>query len=163
MSTVQWHTLPQRSIRAERLGLLPLHGLIVVILIGTTITQVMWLDLTPWWMSIVGLLWLIYFIPRIVYIPVLRLKYMRYRIDEEFLVVRNGIFFRREVTVPLVKVQLIDSQTGPILRRYDLITLDIRTASGFVTLTRLDRAQGDALRTQVERFAKLEEREEESL
>jgi len=151
MSTVQWHTLPERSIRAERLGLLPLHGLIAVILIGTTITQVMWLDLTPWWMGIVGLLWLIYFIPRIVYIPVLRLKYMRYRIDEEFLV------------VPLVKVQLIDSQTGPILRRYDLITLDIRTASGFVTLTRLDRAQGDALRTQVERFAKLEEREEESL
>lgn len=163
MSTVQWHTLPERSIRAERLGLLPLHGLIAVILIGTTITQVMWLDLTPWWMGIVGLLWLIYFICRIVYIPVLRLKYMRYRIDEEFLVVQHGIFFRSEVTVPLVKVQLIDSQTGPILRRYDLITLDIRTASGFVTLTRLDRAQGEELRKQVERFAKLEEREEESL
>ncbi|WP_294746285.1 PH domain-containing protein [uncultured Exiguobacterium sp.] len=163
MSTVQWHALPERSIRAERLGLLPLHALIAVILIGTTITQVMWLDLTPWWMGVVGLLWLIYFIPRIVYIPVLRLKYMRYRIDEEFLVVRHGIFFRREVTVPLVKVQLIDSQTGPILRRYDLITLDIRTASGFVTLTRLDRAQGEELRIQVERFAKLEEREEESL
>ncbi len=163
MSTVHWHTLPERSIRAERLGLLPLHGLIAVILIGTTITQVMWLDLTPWWMGIVGLLWLIYFIPRVVYIPVLRLKYMRFHIDEEFLVVRNGIFFRREVTVPLVKVQLIDRQTGPILRRYDLITLDIRTASGFVTLTRLDRAQGEELRSQVERFAKLEEREEESL
>ena len=88
---------------------------------------------------------------------------MRFRIDEEFLIVRNGIFFRREVTVPLVKVQLIDSQSGPILRRYDLITLDVRTASGFVTLARLDRAQGDDLRKQVERFAKLEEREEESL
>ncbi|RJP02846.1 hypothetical protein D3D03_05225 [Exiguobacterium sp. RIT452] len=161
--TGEWQYLPQASVTAER-QYVGIKYTIVALLIGVaTVVQITWLDLSPWWMwiaaAVVGLLFILQF----VYLPPIRKKYFKFRVDEEFLIVESGIFILHHVVTPLVKVQIIDTSSGPILRRHELMNMNVRTASGEIDLHGLEVTQAKKLRQQIERIAKLEEQEEETL
>src|SRR5690606_21290621 len=50
-------------------------------------------------------------------------------------VVRKGVFFRKEVAIPLDKIQDVSLRDGPILRRFGLVSLRIETAGQSTTAT----------------------------
>ncbi|WP_214851085.1 PH domain-containing protein [Exiguobacterium sp. s193] len=158
-----WQRLSIDSVKVER-QYVALRFMAYALLIAVmTTVQMMWLDLSPWWMWIVAGVVAVLFILKFYYIPRLRYDYFRYQVDEEFLIVRSGVIFHHIEIVPLVKVQFIDTSTGPLLRRAGLMNIQVNTASGFAVIHRLEERRTIELRRHVERFAKLEEQEEESL
>ncbi len=56
-------------------------------------------------------------------------------LTERSVVVRKGVFFRKEVTIPLDKIQDVSLRDGPILRRFGLVSLRIETAGQSTTAT----------------------------
>ena len=66
-----------------------------------------------------------------------------YRVDEQGLEIRRGVFWRVVVNVPRSRVQHTDVSQGPLERRYGLGTLVVYTAGtdhAKVTLSGLDHA-----------------------
>ena len=51
-----------------------------------------------------------------------------YRLHPDRLAARDGVFWRHEIHVPCSRVQHIDVNQGPLMRRYGLATLVIHTA-----------------------------------
>ncbi|WP_229053699.1 PH domain-containing protein [Aeromicrobium sp. Leaf350] len=84
--------------------------------------------LPPWWVGlpvVLGLLvlgWLAWWAPR-------NQRSWGYREQEEELVVRRGLMFRRVVSVPYGRMQFVDLQQGPLARRFGFASLSLHTAS----------------------------------
>ncbi len=60
--------------------------------------------------------------------PALAYRYASYRIDEQGIEIRRGVWFRTVTSVPRSRVQHTDVSQGPIERRFGLGTLVIYTA-----------------------------------
>lgn len=60
--------------------------------------------------------------------PPLAYATWRYGMDDELLVMRYGILFREEKTIPISRLQHVDLRRGPIERLFSLATLVVFTA-----------------------------------
>jgi membrane protein YdbS with pleckstrin-like domain len=60
--------------------------------------------------------------------PVLEYQHTRYRVDEQRIEIRRGVYFRVVISVPRSRVQHTDVSQGPLERRFGLGTLVIHTA-----------------------------------
>jgi uncharacterized protein len=81
--------------------------------------------------------------------PALSYRHASYRIDDESIEIRTGVYVRRVITVPRSRVQHTDVSQGPIERRYGLGTLVIYTAGtqfAQVTLPGLEYGTAAAIR-----------------
>ena len=77
----------------------------------------------PLWALVNGVLaWLAYRWPPIEY------RHTFYRIDQQGIEIRRGVYWRVVINVPRSRVQHTDVSQGPIERRYGLGTLAIYTA-----------------------------------
>ena len=62
--------------------------------------------------------------------PGLRWRRWRYEIREEEVDLQRGIFWVTRTLVPLARIQHVDTQSGPLQRRFDLATVVFYTAAG---------------------------------
>jgi hypothetical protein len=60
--------------------------------------------------------------------PVLEYRHTRYRVDDQRIEIRRGVYFRIVISVPRSRVQHTDVSQGPLERRFGLGTLVIHTA-----------------------------------
>jgi uncharacterized protein len=81
-----------------------------------------WLRLGGWLTVVLLLAWQFYRWPPIVY------KHTSYRVDDQGIEIRKGVYWRVVINVPRSRVQHIDVSQGPLERRYHLGTLVIYTA-----------------------------------
>ena len=58
-----------------------------------------------------------------------RVRSIGYRIEESELKVSSGIMFRRVVSVPFARMQLVEVSAGPLERAYSLASVQLHTAS----------------------------------
>ena len=56
-------------------------------------------------------------------------RFTRYGIVGNVLQVQTGVLFRQLVVVPYARMQYVDVQAGPLLRRFGLATVQLHTAS----------------------------------
>ena len=74
-------------------------------------------------------------------------EHASYRVDEQGIEIRRGVFFRVVINVPRSRVQHIDVSQGPLERRYGLGTLIVYTAGTDHAKVELDGLEhGRALR-----------------
>lgn len=78
-----------------------------------------------------------------------RYTFHRYEITEEDVALQKGYFFRTTTYVPLNRIQHIETNQGPFLRREQLMELIIHTAATAHKLSGLDTVQAQALREQL--------------
>ncbi|MQH28576.1 hypothetical protein EI056_25600, partial [Escherichia coli] len=78
--------------------------------------------------------------------PVYRYKHCRYAFEKHHLRVRNGILFLDEKVIPYFRIQNIDIDVGPIMRRYRLATLTLYTAGGQAEIELIDRSEARRLK-----------------
>jgi len=64
------------------------------------------------------------------WVPSLSFERWGYLVDEEQLRITSGWLFRRVTSIPLGRIQHVDTRQGPIERWFDLSQLYIHTASG---------------------------------
>jgi uncharacterized protein len=141
------HPLDPRSISVNRIG-----GWIfaAIILLPSFVGAVVGIFASPWpmWARLtmpailwpllaVGLGWLAH------QWPVVEHRHSSYRVDDEGIRIRRGVFWRHVIDVPRNRVQHTDVSQGPVERTFGLGTLVIFTAGtehARVTLGGLDHA-----------------------
>lgn len=112
----------------------------------------------PYWIgaALAGL-WLIISIICIWIYPNVRHKYWRYEVLENEIDIQHGIIINKRVIVPMVKIQHVDTTQGPLLRRFNLSTVEISTAATKHSIPALDAEEADQLRDYISRLARVTE------
>lgn len=78
--------------------------------------------LLAWAAVVTGLVWLTFVWPR------LRFHAWSYRVDDHVVELRNGVIFRKSVSIPVSRLQHVDLHRGPLERRGGLSSLELHTA-----------------------------------
>ncbi|HSP91720.1 MAG TPA: PH domain-containing protein [Vicinamibacterales bacterium] len=98
-------------------------GLIIGMLVGDSLTGAVRIGLLLLWAILVGLgAW------HAVRWPARTYAHTFYRVDEQGIEIRRGVYWRVVINVPKSRVQHIDVTQGPIDRRFELGTLVVHTA-----------------------------------
>ncbi|WP_208560382.1 PH domain-containing protein [Marinilactibacillus kalidii] len=124
---------------------------LVILLILFFINQ--WFDLVslPNWsvLLIIGIItvqWLFY----IGFRPRLKAKYWRYKLHEDQLEIIKGIWFRNQVSIPLLRVQNIESDVGPIAKKFGIAELKVTTASQTNHLPELNAEEASRIQQSIQ-------------
>ena len=62
--------------------------------------------------------------------PVLEYRYYRYAVRDNDLIVQQGVLFRKWSTIPLHRIQHVDTRQGPLERMIGIASLQLYTAAG---------------------------------
>ncbi len=73
----------------------------------------------------------------------------RYRIEPDFVRIRRGVFIHRQLLIPLVRVQNVDTAQGPLERRFNLADVRLHNAATTHTIPNLDADEAELLREQL--------------
>ncbi|MDR2109313.1 MAG: PH domain-containing protein, partial [Coriobacteriales bacterium] len=68
---------------------------------------------------------------------------------EEEVDIQKGIFWRKRIIIPLIRVQNVDTRQGPVMRAFGLASITVATAAGEHEIPGLPFAEADALRDRV--------------
>ncbi|MBD7912223.1 MULTISPECIES: PH domain-containing protein [Clostridium] len=77
--------------------------------------------------------------------PRLEYKQWRYRISEDKIEFSEGIYWIRTVVIPIVRVQHMKINQGPINRKFKLADLQIYTAGGSYKIPNIEMAKAEEI------------------
>jgi uncharacterized protein len=132
-----------------RLGALVTMIVIALLLVGFPLAATLIDSKVPRWLPIVGaILTLSVALALWVYIG---RRFHSWRIDftDEALQIHRGIAWQQSTAIPYHRIQQVDIEQGPLQRRFDLVSLRLRTASAGSDghVPGLTRTDAEALRT----------------
>ncbi|WP_409343256.1 PH domain-containing protein [Paenibacillus sp. MBLB4367] len=110
----------------------------------------------PVWISVAaGLLTALEGLLVILLVPRLRLNRWRYEIREQEIDLLRGIVVRKRTVIPMVRVQHVDTQQGPLMRKYGLSSVTFSTAAGQHEIPALANEEADRVRIQIAELARV--------
>lgn len=86
--------------------------------------------------------------------PGLRWRRWRYEIRAEEVDLQRGIFWVRRTLVPLARIQHVDTQRGPLERRFGLATVVFYTAAGANQIPELSAPVAETVRDRIAELAR---------
>jgi len=90
-------------------------------------------------------------------IPKLRYRRWRYEIFEQEIYIQHGILIVTRTIIPMIRVQHVDTEQGPILKMYKLATVSISTAATTHHIPALNEADASRLRDRISTLAMVDE------
>ena len=87
-------------------------------------------------------------------IPDLRWRRWRYEIRDEEVDLQRGIVWVSRTLVPLARIQHVDTQSGPLQRRFGLATVVFYTAAGGNRIPELSTPVAAAVRDRISELAR---------
>jgi len=120
--------------------------LIIFLSIALFDTFIWDMDGTVWTIVFYGL-WAItaYCLISFIVYPPLEYRQWGYYIDDEKVVIKNGLFFISQTTIPVIRIQNITVSQGLINRAMELYTVEMSLASGSFEIVGLDKATADSI------------------
>ncbi len=100
-------------------------------------------------LALVGGILQIFIIPRI------RMWYWRYEIRDNEIDIQYGIIVIKRTLIPMIRIQHVDTEQGPVLRYFKLSTLSISTAGTTHKIPALSVEKALELRSQVSMLARM--------
>ena len=88
-------------------------------------------------------------------IPQIRWIQWSFDVLEEEVDIHKGIFWRKRIIIPLIRVQNVDTKQGPVMRAFGLASITVATAAGEHEIPGLLTAEADALRDRVAVLARI--------
>ncbi|KWW12648.1 MULTISPECIES: PH domain-containing protein [Peribacillus] len=152
---------PENRISNKALTVWKISGLI-----GSAITWIISIAILTltiffkWTYWIVGILFIISIIQSylsIYLMPSIKWKRWRYEVRNTDIDIQNGIFIIKRTLIPMIRVQHVETKQGPLLRKYELASVEISTAATMHVIPALDLAEADELRRYISRMASVEE------
>ncbi|MDR1712940.1 MAG: PH domain-containing protein [Coriobacteriales bacterium] len=110
------------------------------------------LNICLWALVALAVLLLVLFV---VVIPAIRYRQWSFDVYAEEIDIHKGIFWRKRIIIPLIRVQNVDTRQGPIMRANGLASFTAATAAGEHEIPGLDVAEADALRDHVAMLARI--------
>ncbi|WP_044893597.1 PH domain-containing protein [Bacillus alveayuensis] len=92
--------------------------------------------------------------------PKLRWKRWRYEVHEHEIDIQHGLFIVKRTIIPMVRVQHVDTEQGPLLRKYRLATVSVSTAATIHQIPALDIQEAEALRDRISVLARVVDEDE---
>lgn len=150
------HQLPEKAQIVWRLYGIFYTAIIMVVTVGIGFLTykydwpqwILWLAITL--VLIVGILSMIIF-------PSIRWKVWRYEVREQEIEIQSGLFVVKRTLIPMVRVQHVDTEQGPILKRYNLANISISSAATIHTIPMLLTEDADGLRAKISELARVAE------
>lgn len=105
--------------------------------------------------SILGLLAVVAFIVFVVVVPKIRWIQWSFEVYDQEIDIHKGIFWKKRIIIPLIRVQNVDTRQGPILRANGLASFTVATAAGQHEIPGLQVQEADALRDHVAVLARI--------
>jgi uncharacterized protein len=90
-------------------------------------------------------------------VPEVKWKRWRYEVRETEIEIQSGIIIITRTLVPMVRVQHVETEQGPLLRKYNLASINISTAATMHEIPALDINEADELRHRISKLASVEE------
>lgn len=152
---------PQKRIAKQALKVWRISGIIESLLIllisitGITLTYIF--DFPRWIIILCVCLFIVSFYLFVFLLPSLRWKRWRYEVREDEIEIQSGIWIIKRTLIPMVRVQHVETKQGPLLRRYELATVEISTAATNHEIPALEIKEADDLRFYISRMASVEE------
>lgn len=75
--------------------------------------------------------------------PLIEYKQWKFLISDEKVEIVHGIFFIERNIIPVIRIQNITIQQGPIYRKFDLHTVEVALASGTFEIEGLNREMAE--------------------
>jgi uncharacterized protein len=132
-----------------------LHSLVVWIIAGGLITLTVLFDWPYWIIGAAVVVAALYSYLFIMFLPTLRWKRWRYEVREQEIELQYGVFIIKKTLIPMIRVQHVDTQQGPLLRKYRLSTVTVSTAATVHEIPALDMEEAEGLRTSISRLARV--------
>ncbi|MCC3358077.1 PH domain-containing protein [Bacillus sp. REN16] len=112
----------------------------------------------PYWIFAILLVLSIFeSILTIIILPKLKWKRWRYEVHEHEIDLQRGVLIVKRTVIPMNRVQHVDTQQGPLLRKHHLATVTISTAATVHSIPALDLEEADQLRDSISRLARVDE------
>jgi uncharacterized protein len=131
---------------------------IVLILLTVGVGFLTWKYNWPMW-----ILWgsicivLLSILCSIILFPSVRWKIWRYEVREQEIEIQSGLFVVKRTLIPMIRVQHVDTEQGPILKKYNLANISISSAATVHTIPMLELEDADMLRTKISELARVAE------
>ncbi|MGL4453399.1 MAG: PH domain-containing protein [Sarcina sp.] len=113
--------------------------------LGSTTGFGSWANDNAKWINIVFVLVFIYCLIETVIAPTFSYKQWSYSINDEEIWYREGIFWSKEVLIPIVRIQNINLKEGPISKSLGIADITIGTAGGSFKIPALDKSEVDLI------------------
>ena len=104
-----------------------------------------WVGRNEKWINILFILGIIYCLIETFIVPVFSYKQWFYMIDDEEIWYREGIFWSKEVVIPIVRIQNINLKEGPISKSLGIADITIGTAGGSYKIPAIDKSEVDII------------------
>ncbi|MEK4520566.1 PH domain-containing protein [Psychrobacillus sp. FSL W7-1457] len=152
---------PINRISVKGLRVWRIYGIIqtlVVLLLGIGTGVINYFTGNYIWLYIVaGAVVLLFGYLFIYLFPKVRWSRWRYEVRDQEIELQHGLFVVKRTLVPMVRVQHVDTEQGPILRKYDLSSITISTAATSHTIPALITEEADELRGRISVLARVAE------
>ncbi|MBS8267035.1 hypothetical protein DYI25_21745 [Mesobacillus boroniphilus] len=132
-----------------------LYSLVVWALAGGLIAITILFDFPDWIIFAAIAVAAVYSYLFIILLPTLRWKRWRYEVREQEIELQYGVFIIKRTLIPMIRVQHVDTQQGPLLRKYQLSTVTVSTAATIHEIPALDMEEAENLRISISRLARV--------
>ena len=90
-------------------------------------------------------------------IPIVRWNIWRYEVREQEIEIQSGLFVVKRTLIPMIRVQHVDTEQGPILKANKLANISISTAATKHVIPMLELNNADRLREKISEWARVAE------
>ncbi|AQQ52136.1 PH domain-containing protein [Planococcus lenghuensis] len=152
---------PKNRISPEGLKVWRLYGVfqtaLVALIAAGAAVGVYFFDGPLWVYAVCAAVLLLFGFFAVFLFPKIRWERWRYEVREQEIELQHGLFVVKRTLVPMVRVQHVDTEQGPILRKYGLAAISISTAATVHTVPALITAEADELRNKISVLARVAE------
>ena len=156
MRSVPMYQIPEKGRTVWRL-----YGVIqtfIVALVAGGIIFLTWRFDWPFWIAIIAVaLVVVVGVSSILIFPSIRWNIWRYEVREQEIEIQSGLFVVTRTLIPMVRVQHVDTEQGPILKKYNLANISISSAATVHTIPMLLTEDADELRAKISELARVAE------
>ncbi|MGO1193180.1 MAG: PH domain-containing protein [Nesterenkonia sp.] len=148
---VEWTRVDERYITVKLItGIIGWVITLLIVLAPVVIQVVGWFSIPGWlqWpVLVIVVIWGgidIYLIPR-------RVRAIGYFERDDDLLIRKGLLWQRVVAVPYGRLQYVDIEAGPLMRKFGICTVQLKSASAATdaAITGAVRSEGARLRDEL--------------
>ncbi len=111
-------------------------------------------DFPEWIPFALAVVVLINSISQSTFLPYIRWKHWSYRITDDEIELRRGIFIKVNTLIPINRVQHVDTRQGPLYRSYDLASVTISSAATTHEIPALSEDIADLVREKISILAR---------
>ena len=88
-------------------------------------------------------------------VPTIRWNIISYEVRKHEIEIQTGLFIIKRSIIPIIRVQHVDVNSGPIIKRKNLASIDITTAASTHTIPLLTEQDSDRLRLKISELARM--------